>query len=129
MNYLTVDDIEIIHIQVIDASGGSHGVREKNRIASAVASMRQDVFGKSLYPSVFDKAAVLMRGIIADHPFIDGNKRAGMISALVFLNLNGIETSGINNKSLENFAVMVATEKLNVKDISVWLKKNSVKAG
>ena len=122
MKLLAIDDVELIHIQIIDASGGSHGTRDRNRISSAVASMRQEVFGKELYPTIYSKAAVLLRGIICDHPFIDGNKRTGMISALVLLNLNNVVTVGISDTDLEDYAVFVATKNPSVQEISAWLK-------
>lgn len=125
MRYLSVEDIELIHIQIIDASGGSQGVRLRERIESAVASMRQEVFGERLYATIFEQAAVLMRGIIADHPFIDGNKRTGMMAALVFLNLNGYDTSDLTDQELEDFAVQVATDHLEVPVIAAWLKAHA----
>jgi death on curing protein len=128
MKYLTLKDIELIHMQIIDASGGSQGVRDRERIRSAIAGTKQIVFGQELYVTVFEKAAVLMRGIIADHPFVDGNKRTGTISALVFLNFNNYDTSSLIDKELEDFAVKVAVEKLDVPQIAEWLKAKSRKS-
>jgi len=125
MKWLTLRDLELIHIQIIDASGGSHGTRDMGRLDSALASMQQNSFGMELYPTVFDKAAVLARGIIADHPYVDGNKRTGMISAIIFLNLNGVNTEDIKNKELEDFAVQIAVDKCTVPQISQWLQDNS----
>jgi death-on-curing protein len=125
MKKLTITDIELIHMQVIDVSGGSHGVRDKNRLESALASQFQEVFGEDLYPTVYEKAAVLTRGVIADHPFVDGNKRTGLMAGLVFLNLNGIDTSELSDKELEDFAVQIAVERLDVPVIAAWLKAHS----
>ncbi|HUP26620.1 MAG TPA: type II toxin-antitoxin system death-on-curing family toxin [Candidatus Limnocylindrales bacterium] len=125
MRWLTVDDLGIIHLQIIDNSGGSQGFRDNGRLEAAIGSMKQEVFGESLYPTIFEKAAVLMRGIIADHPFVDGNKRTGMMSALIFLNLNGWDTSLLTDKELEDFAVQVATDHLDIPVIAAWLKAHS----
>ena len=125
MKYLTVDDLMIIHMQIIDASGGSQGVRDSGRLESAVASLRQAVFGEELYPTIFEKAAVLLRAIIGDHPFVDGNKRTGMMSALIYLNLNGYDTSGLADKELEDFAVQVAVEHLAIPAIAAWLETHA----
>ena len=127
MKKLTITDIELIHMQVIDVSGGSHGVRDKNRLESALASQFQEVFGEDLYPTVYEKAAVLTRGVIADHPFVDGNKRTGLMAGLVFLNLNGIDTSELSDKELEDFAVQIAVEHLDVPVIAAWLKAHGKK--
>ena len=128
MTYLTVDDLGVIHLQVIDASGGSQGIRDVGRLESAIAAPRQEAFGESLYPSIFEKAAVLLRAIIADHLFVDGNKRTGMMSALVFLNLNGQDTTALTDKELEDFAVQVAIEHLDIPTIAAWLRAHSAKA-
>lgn len=118
----------MIHLQIIDASGGSHGVRSRGRLESVVASQTQEVFGKELYRSMYDKAGAVARGIIAYHPFIDGNKRTGMMSALVFLERNSIQTE-LTNQELEDFAVQVATDKLDVPVIARWLAAHSKKEG
>lgn len=128
MKWLMLDDLEIIHMQIIDASGGSQGTRDTGRLESALAAMQQEVFGKELYVTIFDKAAVLLRGIIADHPFVDGNKRTGVMSALVFLNYNGYDTSPLNDKTLEDFAVRVAVEHLDIPEIAKWLRAHSKRA-
>jgi death-on-curing protein len=128
MNFLNLQDLELIHIQIIDASGGSHGTRDQGRLKSALAAMQQEVFGESLYPTIFEKAAVLARGVIADHPFVDGNKRTGIISSLIFLNLNGYDTSELENKVLEDFAVQIAVEHLDIPVIAAWLKSHSKKS-
>lgn len=112
-------------MQIIDASGGSMGVRDKGRLESAINSVRQEVFGEALYPSIFEKAAVLMRGIIGDHPFVDGNKRTGIMSALTLINLNSYDTSELKDIELEDFAVKVAVDHLGVPTIAAWLKSKS----
>lgn len=127
MKWLNLEDLELIHMQIVDASSGAHGIRDRKRLDAALAAQRQKVFGHSVYATIFEKAAVLMRGIIADHPFLDGNKRTGVMSALIFLNLNGYDTSKLTDKELEDFAVQVAVEKMDVKQIAAWLKKYSNK--
>ncbi len=128
MKSLTLEDLELIHMQIIDASGGSQGVRDRGRLESALAAMHQEVFGQALYPTIFEKAAVLLRGIIADHAFVDDNKRTGMLAALVLLNFNGYDTSGLSDQELEDFAVQVAVEHLDIPVIAAWLKAHAVKS-
>lgn len=127
MKWLTVQDLELIHIQIIDESGGALGTRDTGRLESALAAMQQETFGHELYPTIFDKSAVLCRGIIDDHPFVDGNKRTGIMSAIIFLNLNGVDTEKTSDKGLEDFAVQVAVEHCSIEEIAKWFKKNSKK--
>jgi len=125
MKLVSVEDIELLHMQIIDASSGMHGVRDRERLKGIVEQVVQEVFGMELYPSIYDKSASLMFGIIMYHPFPDGNKRTGILSALLLLNLNNIDTGTIKDQELEDFAVKVAVENLEVPKIATWLKKHS----
>jgi death on curing protein len=124
IKYLSVEEILLLHYKVIEDFGGSHGVRDENRLKSVEAMPKQEVFGKELYPTIYEKAAVYIRSIIGDHPFSDGNKRSGITVAAVFLMRNKVDLSA-TNKELEDFAVQVAVEKLDVPKIANWLQKHS----
>ena len=124
MKQLTVQDIELLHMQIIDASGGSQVLRDIARIEAVVATQIQSVFGQEVYQTIYDKAAALARGIIGDHPFVDGNKRTGIMAALLFLNLNGHDTSSLQDNELEDYAVRIATDHLSVPEIASWLEQH-----
>jgi death-on-curing protein len=123
MDYLSVEEILRLHFQVIEDFGGSHGVRDENRLRSVVEAPRQEVFGQEQYPSVFEKAAVYLRNIIGDHPFTDGNKRTAVTVCGIFLARNGYALTA-NPKELEDFAVRVATDHLSVAEITNWLESH-----
>ncbi len=123
---LTLEQLLEIHAVVIDSTGGSNGLRDLGRLESVIAVQTQSVFGEYLYPSLHEKAAAIIRGIIADHPFVDGNKRTGMLAGLTFLSINGYEFKS-NKGELEDFAVKVAVKKLDVAEIALWLKSHSAK--
>lgn len=125
MRFLTTDDIERLHLQIIEASGGSHGLRSHGRIEATVATQEQAVFGKEVYGSIFEKAAALIRGIVQDHPFVDGNKRTGIMSGLLLLELNNVDMSKITDEELEDFAVEIATKSLSVEQIASWLQQHT----
>lgn len=110
----------------IDETGGSHGVRDYNAILSLCALPAQYVFGKEIYPTVFMKAAVYARNIIGGHPFLDGNKRTAMITAAVFLENNDYEIIA-KKGMIEKFALRIISDKLNLEEIALWLKKHSRK--
>ncbi len=124
MRYFDIEELLLLHHVIIEEFGGSHGVRDEGRLQSALAAPAQDVFGKELYPSVFEKAAVYVRSIIADHPFVDGNKRSAITLASLFLMRNGYKPVALP-KELEDFAVRVAVEHLNVPAIAAWFKNHS----
>ncbi len=124
MHYLSQEEILQIHSMVIDEIGGMHGIRDLNAILSAVATPKQKVFGKELYPTVFSKAGVCVRDIIYNHPFLDGNKRTGMAAAFVFLENNGYRAIAKEGE-IYKFALKVIQKKLDVEAIGKWLKKNT----
>lgn len=124
MIVITLEQLLEIHALVIEETGGLAGLRDLGRLESALATQTQAVFGEELYVGLHEKAVALIRGIIADHPFVDGNKRTAMLAGLTFLELNGI---GFKAKTgeLEDFAVRVATEKLDIAAIANWFIKTT----
>lgn len=122
--YLTLEEILRLHFQVVEDYGGSHGVRDDERLKSVVLAPQQEVFGAEQYLDIHEKAAVYMRNIIGDHAFADGNKRSGVTVAGVFLLRNGVRLTA-TPKELEDFAVQVAVEHLDVPVIAAWLRAHS----
>lgn len=126
MKYLSKEQILLIHSLAVDETGGAHGVRDLHAVLSLEELPRQKVFGKELYPTAFEKAALYARNIIMNHPFIDGNKRTGMTAAAVFLENNGYEFIAEEGE-IERFALRVISEKLDIKAIAAWLKRHAGK--
>lgn len=124
MNVLTLEQLLELHVSVIIASGGSQGLRDLGRLEAVVAVQRQVVFGEELYKSPYEKAAALIRGVIADHPFVDGNKRTGMLTGITFLRINGLVFKAKQGE-IEDFAVQIAVERLDIPIIATWLKERS----
>jgi death-on-curing protein len=120
---LTLEQLLELHALAIKSTGGSQGLRDLGRLEAAIAVQTQNVFGEELYPSLFDKAAALIRSMIADHPFVDGNKRTALLSGLTLLTLNGLEFNA-NLGEIENFAVEIATQHIDVPQISGWLRSH-----
>ena len=94
--YLEYDTIRYIHLSLVDVffshfkdETSLYGIINDNAIHFAAARSRQTFDGNEMYPSLFEKAAVIIHSLIKDHPFIDANKRTGMLSGWVFLSLNG----------------------------------------
>ena len=124
IEYLTVEEILRLHYQVIEDFGGSHGIRDEGRLESVINAPAVYIFGKDQYVSIYDKAAVYLRNIIKDHPFLDGNKRTGLIVCAIFLIRNKYIIKAAP-EVLENFTLAVATEHLSIDEISNWLKVNT----
>jgi death on curing protein len=124
IRYLSEEEVLLAHFKLIERYGGSHGVRDIERVKSTVAAPRQEIFGAEQYPDIFEKASVYARNIIGDHLFVDGNKRTGITVAIMFLQRNG-KVFVAKKGELEDFAVQVATEHLDVPAIAAWLKTHS----
>ena len=91
--HLTVDIVKEIHAAVIDEFGGAAGVRDEGLLASAVAAPQATLGGHSPYADLVEVAAAYLFYLCRNHAFNDGNKRAAMVAAIVFLRLNGVEPS------------------------------------
>lgn len=117
---LSLEHILEIHTIVIEETGGSSGLRDLGRLESVIGVQIQNVFGHELYETVTMKAGAMIRNIIIDHPFIDGNKRTAMLVGLTFLKLNNINV-GFKDREIENFAVSIVTENLSIEDIDRWI--------
>lgn len=121
---LTLEQILQLHALVLVKDGGADGVRDVGRLEATVSTQHQVVFGEELYATVFAKAAALMRGIVGDHPFTDGNKRTAILAGLTLLEVNGYNFIAQRGE-LENFAVRIATDHLDIDAIADWLKRHS----
>jgi death-on-curing protein len=125
MRFLTLNQLLIIHRGVIKLTGGSPGVRDHSTLLSALAQTRMTFDGKDLYPTLVEKAAALGYSIILNHPFIDGNKRAGHAALEVFLILNGYEIeAGVDEQ--EKIILQLASGEITRDNFLTWLKKHVI---
>ncbi|MEK7556610.1 MAG: type II toxin-antitoxin system death-on-curing family toxin [Patescibacteria group bacterium] len=124
MQYVKAEYIVALHAALIEETGGIHGIRDQNLLASLAVRPQQKFAGKELYPDIFQKAAVYLEGIARNHVFADGNKRTAVATAAYFLHLNGCELKS-TNRELEKFVLKVVTEKLSLEPIADWLKEHS----
>ncbi|MBI2639177.1 type II toxin-antitoxin system death-on-curing family toxin [Candidatus Peregrinibacteria bacterium] len=121
--YLSVQQVEQIHDVSIRQFGGSHGVRSKELLESAVFRMQATFGGEDLYKDIFDKAAALLESLCKNHPFIDGNKRAAFTCAVTFLELNNYDIK-FDKEETEKMMVKVAASKFSFEEIAKFLKEN-----
>ena len=88
--FLTIDDVLQIHERLVARFGGAKGIRDSGLLESAVALPQATFGGGLLHSDLFEMAAAYAFHIAENQPFSDGNKRTGLVCALVFLDLNGI---------------------------------------
>ena len=99
--------------------GGISGLRDEGLLDSALNRPQQLFhYGK---PSLFELAAEYVFGIVKNHPFLDGNKRAGFIAAYVFLGANGQDLEAPEDEAVLNTLALAAGE-IGVEEYAAWLK-------
>ena len=86
--WLTRQVVDLIQLEQLAEHGGRRGIRDDNALESALARPRQR-WQYDADATLPELAASLCYGLIRDHPFVDGNKRAGLLAAYTFLALNG----------------------------------------
>ncbi len=109
VEFLTIEEVAAIHEDQLRRYGGAPGFRDLGLLESAVLAPEFASY-YSGSTDLFWLAAIYMVRLIQDHPFVDANKRTGVVAARVFLQLNGIRLSGAAEykRRLESLAVDVA---------------------
>ena len=123
VDFLSLSDVLTLHANQIELYGGTDGVRDMGLCESAIAQPQAGFGGEYLHGDVFMMAAAYMFHLVQNHPFLDGNKRAGAITALVFLDINGIEIQAPAG-SLYDLTIAVATGKLGKDEIAAWFREH-----
>jgi death-on-curing protein len=100
--------------------GGKFGVRDPALLSSALAMPSSSFAGHYLHKSIYDQAAAYLFHLCQNHPFVDGNKRTALASALVFLKLNEVEISDPKGR-LYDLVMRVANGKATKSEISTEL--------
>ena len=121
MIILTTEEIIEIHKKLIQATGGSHGIRDMGLLESAVLGCTQTFGGEELYPTIIGKASRLAFSICKNHPFIDGNKRVAVTVLLVILRMNDVILS-FTQQELINLGLGIADGSIGNDDITEWIK-------
>ncbi len=88
--FLDVDDVLEIHESQLEHIGGGAGLRDRGLLESAVAQPQSSFAGEFAHQGLYEMAAAYLFHLVRNHPFVDGNKRVGLLAALVFLDLNGV---------------------------------------
>jgi death-on-curing protein len=93
-------------------------------LISAAAMPYASFSGRFLHNDIFEMSAAYAYHISQNHPFVDGNKRTALASALVFLDLNGVSLTDPEEK-LYTSMISLAAGKLNKTEFAEILRKLS----
>lgn len=99
--FLTLAEIIEIHSDQIKRYGGDIGVRDMGLLESAIAQPSASFGGEMFHRDLYEMASAYAFHIAQNHPFLDGNKRTAITSALVFLKMNGVAIKDPEGQLLE----------------------------
>ena len=122
--YISAAELLVIHALVVDATGGSHGVRDAGLLASITERPQARFGGKELHNDIYMKTAVLVEAAVKYHVFVDGNKRTALAAGGRFLFLNGYELTA-SNRQAEEAIFAVAEKRLDEKALAAWFRAHT----
>jgi death on curing protein len=125
-DFLSVADVLQIHDEQIESYGGIHGIRDEGLLESAVMTPQASFGGEYLHTGLFEMAAAYAFHIAENQPFLDGNKRTALVSALVFLDINGIEILDAE-RTLYNAMIAISNKEMDKYDLAALLEDLSKK--
>ena len=118
--WLTLEIVRALHAESVARFGGSVGERDSSLLESALDRPR-NLFACGNDPSLFEMAAAYCAGIVKNHPFVDGNKRAGALAAAAFLDLNG-QTFDPDEAELAITIMALAAGELDEGALGGWIE-------
>lgn len=89
IRFLTLAEVLRIHARMVRLYGGDAGIRDVALLESAINMPKSGMGGEYFHQDLSEMAAAYAYHILMNHPFVDGNKRTGLASAVVFLKQNG----------------------------------------
>jgi len=118
--FVTREWVDGLHRRSLDEHGGQDGLRNEHGLESALAQpMNLFFYGQG---DLFDMAAAYAFHIAENQPFIDGNKRTAITTALAFLEFNGVATSGITNAQLYAAMIAIAEKQMDKAGLAAVLR-------
>ncbi|MHA1527573.1 MAG: type II toxin-antitoxin system death-on-curing family toxin [Alphaproteobacteria bacterium] len=124
--WLSRHAIEIIHDEQLAEHGGAGGIRDAGLLDSALARPRNlFAYGEA---DICVLAAAYAAGIVRNHPFVDGNKRTGLLAAYAFLDVNGLELDAPEAEAVV-MTLGLASGEMPEAGFAAWLRDNTTPVG
>ena len=124
MKRLSQETVVAMHSEVIAQSGGLDGIRDANMLDAAINSPFHTFDGQYLYPTSQAMAAHLAFSLVKNHPFLDGNKRIGVLAMLVFLDINGLPVT-CTDAELVSLGLGLADSSITESELIEWIISHS----
>ena len=120
--FLSLTEVIEIHQDQMARYGGASGIRDIDLLKSAIAMPSATYSGEFLNTDVYEMAAAYLFHLVKNHPFLDGNKRVGAVSAMVFLALNGYDFDAPED-DLAEMVFAVARGEQNKAEVAVFMRR------
>jgi death on curing protein len=126
IKFLTLSEVLLILDDQIKNYGGIYGIRDIKLLSSAIYMPESSFRGEYLHETIPAMAAAYAFHICQNHPFLDGNKRVGLASSLVFLDINGYELN-CKAETLYNKIMDTAKGEIKKEELIKFFEKHSNK--
>ena len=123
-SFLGLDEVLALHADQIRRYGGRAGIRDLELLKSALATPEASYGDDYLHTDIFEMAAAYLFHIVRNHPFVDGNKRTGLMAALAFLGLNDLRLDA-DADALAELVIGVAAGEVGKAGVAVFLQEHS----
>lgn len=115
--YPTVEEVKLLHENLILEFGGEAGIRDEGLLASALSRPQS-----GYYEGLFKQAGALLHSLVMNHCFLDGNKRIAVATTDIFLRMNGLVLD-MDPVEAEEFLISQVIEgDADAATISAWLE-------
>jgi death on curing protein len=119
--FLTLTEVLAIHADQIERYGGSHGVRDRGLLESALYRPQT-----GYYADVLEEAAALWESLSQNHPFVDGNKRTAFALTYTFLAYNDRWITADLHETMRFILGLYDGGKFNFDNVAAWLRTHTV---
>jgi death on curing protein len=125
--WIRQDVVLRMHEEALLLTGGPEGVRDLGLLDSALARPKNLLAYSQEAPSLAQLAASYAKGIVANHPFVDGNKRTAFTVAVTFLKLNGLQLTASKEDRVLTFWGLAAGE-ITEDRLAQWFQLNTAQS-
>lgn len=125
IRWLTLRMALAFHQETLRRHGGGAGLRDEKLLESALARPRNRA-AYDTSATLFDLAAEYCAGIVGNHPFVDGNKRTGLLAAVAFLSLNGYRFAA-DEADIVAIIETLAAGTVEIDRLADWISGNSLR--
>lgn len=121
--FLTLDEVIALHADQIERYGGRPGIRDLGLLQSALGTPSATFEGRFLHEDLHEMAAAHLFHIVRNHPFVDGNKRVGLMVLLAFLGLNSRRLDA-NAQEVEDLVLGIARGRVSKAETAVFVQQH-----